>query len=615
MSRTDQAARGRAIEAYRDQSRFALAKVAAATGLLGAVAGAALAWTTVAPNDRQLAIDYTRTQAEQAIRDAFIPGDQVQYQPAGEEIAIVEAPGHVAMILLVRRLGIAGGCFAILFAVGLTTLQRRYWISVAEKAALDEVRRGARSATPEQLNAMLAPTGKRATGGLPITIGAVALPAGIENRHLLAVGATGTGKTSFLFGLVEQIAIRGESAVLYDPDGTYISRFYQPVRGDLILNCWDQRTVRWSLIDDIRSLADAHRVAAVLLPKPANAGESSFWWDEARLLLAHILHHLASIGGSLDDLADLLNGGTDEEVSEDHIERLRAIVRGTPAATIFTAGGDKATASVVFMTGIAARTVHTLAAISRDAEPFSFDRFVATLDDRDGPKPFVFLACPRRNRDLGTPIVAAWLDAVASAILQRTPDRGTNIWAVIDELASLPPVQSLSNLMPEGRKYRACVTIAFQSLAQLNAAYGEPAAHVITGQTSTQLFMRLGDSLTADWAIKLIGQAEVEGLRPTINLDTQAKGDRGSLAHDRHRETLLMDADLTMLPTGAAFLRLAGYPVARIHLLPPSGESGDIAPALIEAPDAAVKIASTHVVRAQPRVEHGDDWLPEVGDS
>lgn len=614
MSRTDQAARGRAIEAHRDQWRFALTKVAAATGLLGAVAGAALAWTTVAPDDRRRAIGYVRAEAVQYIRAALIPSDQVQPTPMERgQWVIVEDPGHAATILLVRRMAIGSGCLAFLFAAGLTTLQRHHWISVAEKAAMDEVRRGARRATPEQLSAMMPPAGKRAPGARPITIGGVALPAGMENQHLLAVGSTGTGKTSFLFGLVSQIADRGEAAFVYDPDGSYVSRFYDPARGDVILNCWDRRTARWTLIDDIATLADAHRVAAILLPKPANAGESAFWWDEARLLLAHLLHHLASTGGTLDDLADLLNGGS-ADLTEDHLDRLRAIVRGTPAATIFTAGGDKATASVVFMNGIAARSVYTLATVSRDADAFSFDRFIATLDQAPGRKPFVFLSCPRRNRDLGTPIVAAWLDAAASSILQRAPDRGTNVWTIIDELASLPPVQSLSNLMPEGRKYRACVTIAFQSLAQLNIAYGEPAAHVITGQTSTQILMRLGDSPSAEWAARLVGQAEIEGLRPTISLDTQAKGDRGSIAPERRRETLLMDSDLTMLPTGAAFLRLAGYPVVRVQLpAPAEADYAIIAPAFVEAPEATARIMLAEAITPPHRIEDGDDWLPDIG--
>ncbi len=614
MSRADQAARGRAIEAHRDQSRLALAKVAATAGLFGAVAGVTLACASAAADERQLAIKYVATETKQAIRAAIVPGPPSEDSPTGSNgWAVAEDPGHAAMVQLIGRMATSGGALAIVFAGGFAALQRRHWISVADKAAMDEVRRGARRATPKQLTAMMKPTKKTTTVAPPITIGGVDLAPGSENQHLLGVGATGTGKTTFMFGLLRQVADRGEAALVYDPDGGYVSRFYDPDRGDVILNCWDQRTARWTLIDDIATLADAHRVAAILLPKPAATGDSGFWWDQARLLLAHILDHLATTGGTLDDLSELLNGG-DAGVKDGHIDRLREIMQGTPAANIFTTGGDKATASVVFMTGIAARSVHTLAAVSRDAPAFSFDRFIATLDQANGRKPFVFLCCPRRNRDLGAPIVAAWLDAAASAILQRTPDHGSNVWLIIDELASLPPVQSLSNLMPEGRKFRACVTLAFQSLAQLNVAYGEAAAQVITGQTATQLIMRLGDSLSAEWAAKLVGQVEVEGLRPTISLDTQAKGDRGSLAPDRHREALLMDSELTTLPIGAAFLRVAGFPVARIQLSHPTeADDAMIAPAFVAAPEAAARTIGVDSIAVPTRIEDGDDWLPDVG--
>ncbi len=618
MSRIDQAARGRAIEAHRDQSRFALVKIAGATGLLGAVAGAALAWTSVAPGDRQLAIDYVQRESVEHIRAAITPGAQVRQD---DDNGFGVAPDRAAAIRLADRMGIGAASFAILFAGGLTALQRRRWIKVAEQGAMAEVRRGARSATPEELTTILTSAAKPAMAGIPpITIGGIALPPGIENQHLLAMGSTGTGKTTALEGLGRQIVARNEAAVIYDPDGSYVSRFYRPERGDIILNCWDQRTVRWTILDDIHRLADAHRIAAILLPKPPNAGESSFWWDEARLLLAHLLHHLARTGGTLDDLAELLNGGgdgkdeDDGQAEEDHIARLRQIVRGTPAATIFTAGGEKAAASVIFMTGIAARAIDTLVTVSGEAVSFSFDRFVETLDDTPGPKPFLFLACPRRYRDLGTPIVTAWIDAIASAILRREPNRGVNIWIMLDELASLPPVQSLSNLMPEGRKFRTCAILAFQSLAQLHASYGKERTDVIAGQTSIQLLMRPGDSLTAEWATKLIGQAEVETLRPTISLDTQAKGDRGSIAPERHRESLLMDSDLTLLPNGTAFLRLAGYPVARIQLAAPGPEADAIiAPAFIEAPEVTARAALARTIPVPPRVEEGDDWLPEVG--
>lgn len=597
----EQAARGRAIEAHRMQSTLALVQVALATGLLGLLVGAALAWFTATPDDRQIATGYLRTHAVQHIRAAIIPGVQIQTID-GEAFAKAQASDRATTMRLARRTSGAGILTAILLAAGLTTLQRRQWIKTGEAASMDQVLSGARIASPQQLASMLAWI--RKTGVKPLMIGDVPLPPKDENRHLLVGGTTGTGKTGLLRRLLRQFVERGEHVILYDPDGGYIERYFDPAKGDIIINPWDARSRRWDLLADIATLADALRIAAVLLPKPSAASEAAIWYDQARALLACILLHLAHQGGSLDELAAMLNGAD--------AESLRPIVAGTPAALIFTAGGERATASVLFMMAIAARTIATLAAVSADAAPFSFDRFYAELDEHPGPKPLIFLSCPRRYRDAGTPVITALVDAAASAILQREPDQGSTVWIMLDELPTLPPVSSLNVLLPESRKYRASVVLAFQSIGQLHERYGEAATHTLTGQAATQLWMGAGDSLTAKWVVDAIGTTEVEVTRPTATINDSAKGERGSLAVTRERKSLIVDAHVTGLKVGEAFLRLSSYPVARITIPAPEDEPV-IAPAFLPAPAAAAKAAEAQTIPIPPlpsRVEDRDGWLP-----
>lgn len=471
---------------------------------------------------------------------------------------------------------------------------------------MDQVLSGARIATPQQLASMLAWI--RKTGAKPLTIGRVPIPPKDENRHLLVGGTTGTGKTGVLRRLLRQFIARGEHVLLYDPDGGYTERYFDAARGDVIFNPWDARSRRWDMLVDVTTIADALRIAAVLLPKPSAASEAAIWYDQARALLACILHHLARKSGSIDELVAMLNGAD--------ADSLRPIVAGTPAALIFTAGGERATASVLFMMAIAARTIATLAAIAPDAEPFSFDAFYRELDERPGPKPLIFLSCPRRYRDAGTPVVTALVDAAASAILQREPDQGSTVQIMLDELPTLPPVSSLNVLFPESRKYRACVTIAFQSIGQLHDCYGEAATHTLTGQAATQLWMGAGDSLTAKWVVDAIGTTEVEVTRPTATIDgnANAKGERGSLAVSRERKSLIVDAHVTGLRVGEGFLRLAGYPVARITIPAPEDEPV-IAPAFVPAPEAAARAAEAQTIPVPPmptRIEDREGWLPTL---
>ena len=206
------------------------------------------------------------------------------------------------------------------------------------------------------------------------------------------------------------------------------------------------------------------------------------------------------------------------------------------------------------------------------------------------------------------PIIAAWIDAAASAILQRPIDTAPKAWLFLDELASLPPVQSLLVLLPEGRKYHACVVIAFQSVAQLQQSYGDHGFHIITGQTATQLVMATGDHPTAKWAVDLFGMIEVESQRPSDTLSSDAKADRGSLATTRERKTLIVDTELAVLKTGEAFLRIRGFPVATVRIDPPPFRQV-LAPAFIAAPVAAINVGDLPIPATAVRIEDRDDWL------
>ncbi|EQD71726.1 hypothetical protein B1A_05655, partial [mine drainage metagenome] len=63
----------------------------------------------------------------------------------------------------------------------------------------------------------------------------------ISRRSLLGaalLGATGTGKST----VIPRTPARGDRAALTDPDGGYLARFYDPARGDVILNPFDARS-------------------------------------------------------------------------------------------------------------------------------------------------------------------------------------------------------------------------------------------------------------------------------------------------------------------------------------------------------------------------------------
>ena len=61
-----------------------------------------------------------------------------------------------------------------------------------------------------------------------------------------------------------QVEEREETAIVYDPALEYTPQFYDPARGDVILNPLDVRMPYWSPCDEVRHEAEAEGLATAL---------------------------------------------------------------------------------------------------------------------------------------------------------------------------------------------------------------------------------------------------------------------------------------------------------------------------------------------------------------
>ena len=67
----------------------------------------------------------------------------------------------------------------------------------------------------------------------------------------MMMGDTGAGKSVLQRRVLTQIAERGETAIVYDPALEHTPQFFNPARGDLILNPLDVRCPYWSPSDEV----------------------------------------------------------------------------------------------------------------------------------------------------------------------------------------------------------------------------------------------------------------------------------------------------------------------------------------------------------------------------
>lgn len=391
-----------------------------------------------------------------------------------------------------------------------------------------------------------------------LAIGTVPIPARLETRHMAMIGTTGSGKTTALRQLLDGIEARGEAALVYDTSGEFIAHYYQPERGDIILNPFDARCAYWSPFAEIAHPADAARIAHQFITETGQH-DSDVWLETARILVANMIVALWEEGnGTLPNLLAAFQNKTKDE--------LKAWLKETSSARTFADDADRATGSVLFMLAKAANLIQFLRVENGDGTSFAFRDFIHGLDKRTGPRPWIFVPRKEDYFEASKPLLACWLECAASAVLGLPPSRDRRIWFVLDELADLPRVDNLARLLPEGRKFGAAVVLTFQALGQMRHRYGPQIAESMLGCCNTKLFLQTIDSETRQWASQTIGECEVE-----IQTMTDALADGDDEAHTtlgrmRRTRPAVLESELRLPAFEGYLLFPDGLPVAKIRL-------------------------------------------------
>ncbi|ABQ31619.1 type IV secretion system DNA-binding domain-containing protein [Acidiphilium cryptum] len=446
-------------------------------------------------------------------------------------------------------------------AIGLAAGWVGLWLSAGrrrrqmEAILADRVVRGTKLVTEAELARLNA---NHATKPL-LKFGSVTLPSQLENRHIAIIGTTGVGKTTVLRQQLDVIEARGEAALVYDTSGEFLANYYNPARGDIILNPFDQRGVFWSPFAEIIHPADCDRISRYLITETGDE-DKDIWLETSRNLVANMIRNLWREGrGTLEALLNALQAMPRQE-----LERWLA---NTSSARTFEKDAERATASVLFMLVKAVNMLMFLRKAPRDGElAFSISSFFKHIGQNKGRKPWIFVPRKEDYFESMKPLMALWLECAASAMLGLSTSPTQRVWFLLDELADLPRVQNLERLLPQGRKFGACAVLSFQSIGQMRARYGHDGAEALLGCCNTKLFLQMSDHASREWAAANIGKVEVEIPLMTETVDPETGKLQQSFTTARETRPAVIESDLR-LPKHTGYLMLPdGLPVARIKL-------------------------------------------------
>ena len=370
----------------------------------------------------------------------------------------------------------------------------------------------------------------------------------------------GTGK-SFLFDLMYITAReRKHKAILIDLNGAALQKYYRPGI-DIILNPFDQRSVKWSPLSEIEGDWQIDALTKSFIAD--GEGSSSEWNGYSQNVVSAIIKSLLDSGRTTNQ--DLY-----QKLCIPDMDELQELVAGTPAQNAITKDAKGMTASILSIIGSKFSSLRFLDKTSDKSNSFSIRKWMQKDDDS-----WIFVNVKDDQLEALKPLIVAWIDISISALLSSKPishDSDKRCWFFLDEMASLGRIQSINSLLTKARKFGGVAVAGLQSISQLNSSYGMYDAQTLLANFGNQVILRQNDSYTAEHFAKTLGSQEIDRV-----VEGGSDGEKSSTSYSNQvtQQQIVLASQLMTLPNRAGYLNLAGnWPVAKIQVqIPKASES------------------------------------------
>ncbi|MDX8397860.1 MAG: type IV secretion system DNA-binding domain-containing protein [Mariprofundaceae bacterium] len=392
------------------------------------------------------------------------------------------------------------------------------------------------------------------------------MPYALESKGLIFCGAVGTGKTAAMLHSIESIIERGDKVIIYDYKGD-MTEWIAGKEGAFLLGFADSRSEKfpWHIAKDINSPLLAREFAKTIVQETSEP----VWGNNARDVLSGCIEYLIATKPNLwgfKDVSELLNGDRKNMVS-----CLRSINHGA-ANTIDKPNDDKGASSIMSTLRSGAWIIDVLAkAWGNPSEGFSIH---AWLRDDDTKQKIIIL---RNYPELSA--VSNWLlyiifNQMFGEVLALTDSSERRVWAIIDELATLPAMPRLEECLVAARSKGCRFMVGIQNFSSLREKYGSNVAQTILSQFSTRVICRVMDSESAKSLAKDMGgerQVKRAEIKHIQTLDEF--GERKMKWDVTWRETTeptMLDSQIMSLPDPTegkcvvAWLYMAGFSISKL---------------------------------------------------
>lgn len=362
-----------------------------------------------------------------------------------------------------------------------------------------------------------------------------------ESRHTLLTGTTGAGKSQLIEQLTGQIQERGDKAIIVDHGGENLARFYR--EGDIILNPFDARFPGWSVFNEIREDFDYENLGRFVIPD--GSGENSAWNGYAQSIFSATGRACAR---DREATMEKLRYYLLRAKPEDLLEKLR----DEPAASLFEKGSEKMAANARSILG-------SYIPVWRYIQDGGFS--IRDWVENDEDKRWIFVSYRESNYAALKGFISMVMSIAINYSLDLEPSASRRIWFMLDELATLEKLGSLSDGLAKLRKHGGCVLASLQAISQFRERYGKEGAETLMANFNTWISLRPGNHETAEVFSQHFGEQEVWREDYSDNKGNSGSGgfNQGEgVSKKLHLQRVVTPTELMMLDDMCAVVKFPG---------------------------------------------------------
>jgi type IV conjugative transfer system coupling protein TraD len=370
-----------------------------------------------------------------------------------------------------------------------------------------------------------------------------------ETSHLLFHGTVGSGKSTAIKELLDQIRLRGDRAIIYDKGCNFLEEFYKP-NHDVLLNPMDTRGESWHLWQECRDSADYDNLAAAQIPMPLSTADP-FWVNAARTIFSAAAFEMRNDPDR--SVVKLLR-----YLLTADLELLQKYLKGTVAETLVS---DKIEKTAISIKSVLATYLKSMKYIKDDDYPFSIRQWIQNESGNN----WLFITSLGDRHETLKPLITAWLDIAVNTLLSLPPKFDRRIWLILDELTSLQQLPYLTQTLSESRKFGGCAIVGLQNYAQLSKLYGQDGAQEISSLINTRAMFRQPDPEIAKWSAQNFGETITDEIREGLSYGANTMRDGISINRVETRKPVVSYSEIMSLGDLHAYIRLPGkFPITSI---------------------------------------------------